>query len=135
MLGSFVAPRVMKLVGSVSTVVRAATSAPPRRERVDERLVGDPKRLSDLLERVVQAIEKLARVAPRPRIDFEDVACTSGTDVRLEHRFNGRVRWYLIDWAGSAGPNLRKDTTNTTANVLVLDCGQSGTATIRVEAI
>ncbi len=135
MIGAFAPPRVMKFVGTVSTVVRAATAAPPRRERISEDLVTNPIRLADMLERIVQAIESLARVAPKPRIIYEDVTCTSGTDVRLAHNFKGRVRWWLIDWAGSAAPNLRKDTTNTTSTTLVLDCGQTGTATICVEAL
>lgn len=103
------------------------------RAGVTREQVEDPAALALLLTRLIEDVKVLSG-GRKPRIDFEDYVCTSGTNVVLEHRFGCRVRWWLVDWIGSAAPNLRKDTTNTTANMLVLTCGQSGTGTFRVEA-
>lgn len=96
--------------------------------------VSEPETLARLLTRIVTDVRR-ALGGRRMRIDFEDVTCASGTDVVLEHGFGCRVRWWVVDWTGSAAPNLRRDATNTTADRLVLDCGQTGTATIRVEVV
>lgn len=128
---TFAQPRTIRLSG----VSRSRAPAPQYRKAITRATVADQDELAALLERMAQAIDAFVRLAPKPRIDFEDITCTSGTDVRLTHNFGCRVRWWVVDWVGSAAPNLRKDTTNTTADILVLDCGQTGTATIRVEAI
>lgn len=96
--------------------------------------VQDRGKLSRLLTLLADDVRMLV-AGRRQRIDFEDIPCTSGTSVQLEHRMGCRVRWWLVDWTGAAAPNLSKDTTNTTSARLVLTCGQTGTATFRVESI
>lgn len=131
------------MAGGVTHPHRVFTSTGPKKVKpaavrrsadVSPEDVQDPGKLSRMLMELRQRQDDI-NSARRQTIDFEDVSCTSGTDVVLEHGFGCRVRWWVVDWSGSAGPNLRKDTANTTADKLVLDCGQTGTATIRVETV
>jgi len=86
---------------------------------------------------IVGLLRDVARILGgwRPRrIDFFNVALddTGTTLFRLEHRFGGAVRFWVVDWDGADPPNVRKDAT-TTDKVLVVTSTSEGTATIRVE--
>lgn len=96
----------------------------------------DPNKLARLLNDVLANVNRLRRKWAADFIDYEDVSVsTSGATVRLQHNFSGRVRWRVVDWtdAATGAPDLRKDTTNTDANTLVLKSYVAGTVTIRVE--
>jgi hypothetical protein len=56
--------------------------------------------------------------------------------VKLQHNFNGRVRWWLVDYqiiGGAAAPIIQTDSANTDANTLVLLTYTTGLASFRVE--
>lgn len=106
----------------------------------DVRLTGadviDPPTLARTIERLINGVATLrARWYPR-RIDFEDVPVASGSVlVYLAHGFNGRVRWWVVDWQSTLAnktPVLTRDA-STDANTLVLVSNIDGVATIRVE--
>lgn len=105
-------------------------------EVVTEENVQDPKKLSELLVRLLRDVASLKRRFSPRRIDFEDVAVGgAGATVSLQHNFGGRVRWWIVDWSDASGTrsNIYRDTTLTTANTLVLVSLVVGIATIRVE--
>jgi hypothetical protein len=128
MRSAYVSPRTI----TASGVIDKRASAKPPRVQFDAAALADPSVTAVRLEELSTRVDDIARTTPPPFLDFEDVSVTSGVQVMLEHRFGCRVRWYVVDWSGSAAPNLRKST-STTSMLLVLDCGQTGTATIRVE--
>lgn len=120
------------------TVVRSRDAA-RRREVVTEADAQDPRKVADLLTRLVNALEEIVRRITKPSMVFEDVTCTAGQQVKLIHGFGCRVRWWVVDWVASAEVDLRNvhDVANsqTTDNMLVLYSQTTGTASIRVEAI
>lgn len=96
--------------------------------------VSDPEKLARLLGKVISDVAALRRrFAPR-RLDFQDLTldATGTAKFRLEHRFGGAVRYWVVGWNGAAAPNIRQhaDTTN---DVLVITSTSAGTATVRVE--
>lgn len=109
-------------------------------EVVTEADVQDAKKLSRLLVRLLSTVATLRRqFAPR-RIDFEDVPCfTLGTQIALQHNFNGRVRWWVVGWQSGGGSAyiLRElavaAPASPDANTLYLQSFTAGTACIRVE--
>ncbi len=109
------------------------------REVVTEEDVQQPKKLAELLGRILVALTELRRRwAPR-KIDFEDQPVGTSTDYRFEHRFGGRVRWWVVDWKPAfTGVNQYIEFmrhADTDENVLVLTSGAAsvGTVTVRVE--
>lgn len=106
-------------------------------EIVTEQDVQDASKLARGLGRVARDLAGLLRRFNPSRVDFEDVAVgAAGASVTLEHRFSGRVRWWLVGWqaTGTTAPILKEDTTNSTSSALVLLSYVAGTACIRVEA-
>jgi hypothetical protein len=116
-------------------LVRRLDRLPDSDERTTASDVQDPEKLARLVQDLRKRVTILERRhAPRWR-DFEDVTVsTAGATVQLEHRFGTRVRFHVVDWTSATGaPDLRKDTTNTDADTLVLASYVAGTATVRVE--
>lgn len=120
------------VVTSTKTRQLDARSVPP--EQVTEEQVGSTKRLAELLGRLLVAVTELRRAWAPQRLDFEDLAVTT-TAFSLEHRFGGRVRWWVVDWQpttpGSAATFERHS--STTSDALWLTPANAGTVTIRVE--
>ncbi len=105
------------------------------REQIAEQEVQVPERLARRLTEQDRRIAGLERRWNARVLDFEDrtVDDTGATKYRLEHRFGGRVRYWVVDWSGGTdAPNLLRhaDTDN---NTLVLTSTVAGVATIRVE--
>jgi hypothetical protein len=124
--------------------VIALDRAPQLDERVTEEDVKDAGKLSRLLMRILKDIASLKRRFYPRRRDFEDRAITgAGSVYRFEHRFGGRVRWWISQWkpastAGNYIPLLAESsqdgTTLVLTNVSVLGINAfTGTVTIRVE--
>jgi hypothetical protein len=103
-------------------------------EQITEEHATDASRLSRLLMTVLRDIASLKRRWWPERLDFVDrvVDATGTTKYRLPHGLRGRVRWWVVDWQGSAGPGLARHA-DTDANTLVLVSYVAGTATVRVE--
>lgn len=103
---------------------------------VTESDVQQPRKLARLLSDLLKDIAALKRRAYPRRIDFEDIVvdATGVTAIPMRHGFNGRVRWWPVDWraVGTSGPQLNRGSA-TDANTLVLVSYAAGTVTIRVE--
>lgn len=95
-----------------------------------------PAKLARVVQRLLQFAADTARRHDPDRIDFEDQAVVSGTDLRLEHRFGGRVRWWVVDWQPTTPGDVAQfeRSADTGTNALVLEVANSGTVTVRVEA-
>ena len=120
-------------ISTVNTVSQERRRAGSVDGQVTEETAGDPGRLSQLLTRLVIAVRGLERIQRKPFQDFDIAPGASGT-ITVHHRFNGAVRWWVVDWQGSAAPNLRRSNTST-ATELVLTTGAAGTGVLRVEAL
>lgn len=129
-----IARRTLQLVQGVTKSARLSTRA-DRPATLTAEQAADPKQVAALVTRMSQALREIVRLLDPPYINFKNVTCTSGTDVILNHNFGTEVHWWVVRWSGSAAPNLREDAIKNTADRLVLDCGQTGTATIRVQAV
>jgi hypothetical protein len=101
-------------------------------EQITQAEVESSEKLSRRLTDMKRVEARLERAWNPRTIDFRDVPVTSGTPVRFEHGFGGRVNWWSVDWQAAGAPNFRRhaDTTNDT---LVLDVGTTGTVTMRLE--
>jgi len=106
----------------------------PANEQVTPDDAKDPNRLSRAFTSLMHDVAALKRRWSPQRIDFEDVVVdATGTKLfSFEHKFNGRVRWWAVDWSGSAAPALLKHA-STTNSTLVLVSKTAGTVTVRVE--
>lgn len=104
-------------------------------EQVTEEQVEDSKRLSRLLMRLLREVAILRREWRPSRVDFQDaiVDATGTTKYRFPHGLGSRVRWWVTDWTGAAGPQLSRDASSTDST-LVLVSYVAGTMTLRVEA-
>ncbi len=103
-------------------------------EQVQPDEVGDATRLARRLMWILGNLRDLRR-RWRPRsADFEDrtVLGDGTTKYSLPHGFNGRVRYWPVEWVGAAAPNLRRHA-ESTANVLVVTSTSAGVVTLRVE--
>lgn len=119
---------------SVSRPSRQLDAKATPGETVSEKDVQEPARLAELLGRVVTAVSELRRAWSPKRIDFEDLAVTTAA-VPLEHRFAGRVRWWVTDWSPTtpgAAPTFERNSA-TTSDTLWLKPANAGTVSIRVE--
>lgn len=111
---------------------------------VTDSVVSEPRRLAELLQKLVIVATALMGSRQSDFIDYEDFPVTGTTGspekYRFPHQFGARVRWYPVDWAPdpkvalATGPILRRHE-DTTANVLVLESMASGTLTLRVEVM
>lgn len=105
-------------------------------ENIVEKDVTDTERLVRLLMRIMRELTDLRRRWWPRRIDFEDVAVddTNTTKYRLQHNFNGRARWWVVDWQSSAGGGFWLDRhSDSDETTLVVTSGVVGVVTIRVE--
>lgn len=96
----------------------------------------DPSKLAEILKSIIRALDEVDK---DNYIEFEVDVSTGGGLVYLEHRFNGPVRYYVVDWTRigtgaypTAAPVLVRDGSST-ANRLVLRSHVAGRAVIRVE--
>lgn len=131
------APRGSARVGSDGKVVQQDGKADSE-ESVTTDDVQDAPKLAKLLTRILSTLAGLRRQRPPRRMDFEDIVVAgTGASVPFAHGFNGRVRWYAVDWLeGSGNPVIPvRDAVLTDANTLYLKFYASGTVCIRVEAV
>jgi hypothetical protein len=121
-------------ITSAGKVYQLDRAAEPE-EVVTEADAGDVTKLSKLLMRVLKDVATLKRRFVPRRIDFEDRTVLSGDIMRLDHGFDSRVRWWVVDWdAATPGDiDLFIKQTSTNTKTLVLMASNSGTVTIRVE--
>lgn len=103
-------------------------------EQFTERHAQDPKRISEVIMRLLRDVAALRRRWWPQCIDYRDktVDATGTTLYRFPHNFGGRVNFWIVRWSGAAAPNLRYSTSSDD-NTLVLTSTVAGTATIRVE--
>jgi hypothetical protein len=106
-------------------------------ENVTEEDAGKPRELVKLLMRMLRDIALLKRRWWPRRIDFEDRAVTGTGTVayRFTHGFDGRVRWWVVDWLpDNPGDNFQLERVASTDNkTLVLNSNVGGVLTLRVE--
>lgn len=98
--------------------------------------VADPEDLAQILKGTLGDVKDLQnRHDPRRIYFYDQTTGTSGAALTLPHKFGARVHWQVIDWSSSGTSlwNLKKDTTNTTQDTLVLLSYVAGTATIKIE--
>lgn len=120
-------------IASDGKVTQLGPKATPD-EVITEDDVKDTSKLVKLLVRILATIATLRRTWVPRRIDFEDQAVVAFTSSSFTHNFNGRVRWWFVDWNGPAtAPAAITNATLTTTNLLVLDMYATGTVTVRVE--
>ena len=119
-------------------VVRQARGAAGQSIGISRKDIENPDKLVDVLNAIGRVVYSLTRFVDPPFVEFEDVDVPGGAaEVTLPHGLGGRVRWWVTDWTctSAATPILRKLTSKTTNDVLVLLSNQVGTATIRVQAL
>lgn len=97
--------------------------------------VEDPERLARLVQEQARRVSDIDGRWRPERVDHEDRAVVSGTPLRLEHGFGGRVRWWIVDWQPTTPGDaaLFERASGTDTNTLVLNVGNSGTVSVRVE--
>jgi hypothetical protein len=105
-------------------------------EQITEEHAKDPARVARLLMRILRDIAQLKRRWWPRRVDHEDrvVDDSGAAKHRFPHGFNGRVRWWVVDWVGEAGDNhsLQRHS-DTDENTLVLTSRAAGMVTLRIE--
>lgn len=117
------------------TAIRQLERPASQNETVTEQDVGDASKLARLLMRLMKDVSDLKRRHWPRRLDYEDLAVTSGDALRCEHGLGGRVRWWIVDWipATPGDVPLFERSGDTDASTLVLDVGNSGLVTVRIE--
>jgi hypothetical protein len=121
-------------VASTGKVYQLDRQATPD-EVVTAEDVKDADKLARMLARLLREVSDIKRRWwPRSR-DYEDKAVVSGTPLRLGHGFNARVRWWVVDWVPTTPGDVPvfEKSTSTDLKTLVLDVGNSGTVSVRVE--
>jgi hypothetical protein len=103
-------------------------------EQFTAELAADPRRLSEVIMRLLRDVATLKRRWWPEQVDFRDrvVDATGTTLYRLSHGLGGRVNYWIVRWSGAAAPNLVWNAASDDAT-LVLTSTSAGTATIRVE--
>ena len=105
-------------------------------EVVTEEDVQDPNKLARLLMRILKTLAGITRRFYPRRVTFHDRAVTSGDALRLPHGFNARVDWLVVDWVPTTPgdvPIFERVAAATTVNTLVLEVGNSGLVSVRLE--
>lgn len=105
-------------------------------EIITEEDVKDAGKLARLLVRVLRDLADIKRRFFPRRIDFEDRAVVSGDVLRLPHGFGARVRYWVVDWRPTTPGDIPVFDRNagTNASTLMVNVGNSGTVTVRVES-
>jgi hypothetical protein len=122
-------------VDSDGTITQLGTRPVPD-EVVTAEDAKDPEKVAKILARLLAGMaEQKRRWAPR-RMDFAGVVVAVGSYTTLQHNFAGAVHWWIINWQSTGAGNATQfiDTDFSDDNSLVLFSGESGIATIRVEA-
>lgn len=113
---------------------RSLVSSREPDEEVTDQQLSEAGYMVRLFMRILREVSALRRRFVPSRIDFEDRAVGTGTYESFAHGFGGRVRWWVVDAAGTTPELIRIDPdTLTDKNTLVLYSGQATTCTIRVE--
>lgn len=106
-------------------------------EVVTEDDVKEASKLARILFRILKELAEIRRRWWPRKLDFTDMTLdAAGTLFYLPHDFNGRVRFWVVDFrvVGAAGaPIIQRDATETTPNVLALRSYKEAEVTIRVE--
>lgn len=105
-------------------------------QQVTEADVQDAPKLARLLTSLLKDVATLRRRFRPRRVDFENITCSAGgVTFPLQHRFGGKVRWWVVEWqiTGGSGAPILQTWTGTDSNTLVLWSDKAGIATIRVE--
>jgi hypothetical protein len=127
------------IIGANGGVIRTGSASEPD-EQIASKDVADTSKLARLLTKLFRVVASLLRRRDPQIIDYEDLTVSGSTGspqrIRLTHKFGGRVRWSICDWAtsGTVALSVQKDAVNTTTDVLVLLVWNTGTMTIRVES-
>ena len=104
-------------------------------EPISEDDVQEPTKLVRILGRLARDVAEIKRRFFPRRVDFEDRVVTSGDVLRLPHGFEARVRWWVVDWVPSTPGDvpLFEKLSATDTKTLVLEVGNTGTVSIRLE--
>lgn len=105
-------------------------------EIVSEEDAADTGKLARLLMRLLRdAADVRRRFFPR-RITFANRVVVSGDTMRLHHKFGVAVEYWPVKWRPATPGDVPvfDYSTDTDANTLVLDVGNSGTVSIRIES-
>ncbi len=97
--------------------------------------VQDPEKLARQLQDALNSIAELKRAWQPRRLYVRDVPVTTLGSYRFEHRFGGRVNWWVVMWVPDSSGNgfaFELDPSSDD-DTLVLFSGQDGTATICIE--
>lgn len=98
--------------------------------------VKDPEKLARLLQQALRENAEERRQWKPSRIFFRDLSVTTLGTYRLEHRFGGRVNYYVARWVPAATGDaalFEVIEAQTTEDVLTLFASSDGTATICVQ--
>lgn len=102
-------------------------------DNLSESDVQDPRKLAELLRAAMRRIAALEANAQPDAVEFE-IDATMGSTSLLQHGFGCPVRYWVVSWVGSGGPQFYVNTSQTTSDVLALSTAVSGRAIVRVEA-
>jgi hypothetical protein len=121
-------------VASTGKVYQLDRQATPD-EVVTAEDVKDADKLSRMLARLLRDVSDIKRRWWPQSLDFEDQAVVSGTPLRLGHGFGARVRWWVVDWVPTTPGDVAifEKSSDSDTRTLVLDVGNSGTVSVRVE--
>lgn len=104
-------------------------------EQITEQQAKDSGRVARLLMTLLRDVVTLKRRWWPRRYDFEDrlVDDTGTTKYRFHHGFNGRVRWWVVDWSNASTNSQLIRHADSDNNTLVLVSNEIGKVTIRIE--
>lgn len=105
-------------------------------EVVTEEDVQDASKLARLLLRILKDLALIRRRFFPRRITFANRAVTAGSQLRLSHKFGTAVEYWVVKWrpASPTDSPVFDYSTDTDADTLVLDVGNAGTVSFRVES-
>jgi hypothetical protein len=117
------------------TVIR---KSPPKIERATPDDFAPLKGAAKLARITNAQTDAILAAYPQLPLDYTEFEVTiTGTvmspqSLRLQHNYGDRVRWWFVE-QDVALPNVHQDTTNTTADTLVLTALSNGSFVIRVQ--
>jgi hypothetical protein len=126
----------MSSVVNVDGVMRVVRRPVPRIELLTVEDLKDPKRVVRAYNSLLELVTQLSQESSLPYVEFEDVEVSVGVMYTLRHGLNGRVRFWVTEWQGTASQGFTVVTASSDDNTLVLQAigpGVSGKATFRVQ--
>lgn len=105
-------------------------------EMVTEEDVQDASKLARLLMRILKALALIQRRFFPRRLTFTNRTVAAGDTLRLSHRFGVEVEYWVVKWrpASPTDSPVFDYSTDSDADTLVLDVGNAGTVSIRIES-